>query len=199
MYKINLLPLELRGHFNVRQNKRFYITISVIASILFLVLSFSFSYRFILMQNELSRLNKQLVKLEPQVKEINLLQQEQKEVEKSNTVLENLIYEQRTWSYMLKDVKNILPVDTWLTSISIHHDARTLSPQPMTENELVDPNALTIEGKAFNVSSVGIFANSLNQLVYVEKAFINNINENPSEKVMDFSITVYAEESDSNV
>ncbi|MTI84179.1 MAG: hypothetical protein FH756_09755 [Firmicutes bacterium] len=199
MYKINLLPLELRGHFNVRQNKRFYITILVIASILFLVLSFSFSYRFILMQNELSRLNKQLIKLEPQVKEINLLQQEQKEVEKSNTVLENLIYEQRTWSYMLKDVKNILPVDTWLTSINIHHDARTLNPQPMTENELVDPNALTIEGKAFNVSSVGIFANSLNQLVYVEKAFINNINENPSEKVMDFSITVYTEESDSNV
>ena len=134
MYKINLLPLELRGHFNVRQNKRFYITISVIASILFLVLSFSFSYRFILMQNELSRLNKQLIKLEPQVKEINLLQQEQKEVEKSNTVLENLIYEQRTWSYMLNDVKNILPVDTWLTSISIHHDARTLNSQPMTEN-----------------------------------------------------------------
>jgi len=199
MYKINLLPLELRGYFNVKQNKRFYIIISGIALILFLVLCCTFAYRFILMQNELTLLNKQLLKIEPRVKEINLLKQEQKKIVKSTIVLENLLHEQRTWSYMLKDIKNILPVDIWLTGISIHHDAKTLNPQPMTENELVDPNALTIEGKAFNISSVGIFANSLNQLIYVKKAFINNINENTSEKVMDFSITVYAEESDSNV
>lgn len=217
MYKINLLPAELRPGFEIDLRR-----LLIKGMIIFLLAGLAgaycgFIYRFFSLENELADAGAKLAELRPRVKEVQALIEERKRIEARVEALQNLINGHKTWSHVLADLNDILPVDTWLTGINIYYDPKAGTKEESGKGEKdtinketgkpgkVDasaqdaahvPNAVTIEGKSRSVPSVGIFLKNLNGLTYFDAVFLNDMHENYNEGTVTFSITAYIRESD---
>lgn len=215
MDKINLLPDELQPGLDIDVRKLFLNGIAVLVVLGLLSAYGIFLYRFYITKNELAQAYAELTRLRPKVAEVEKIKQQRLNVESKVKALSGLIEGQQTWSAMLDDLNVLIPIDAWLTGITIYYEPdfdpgaakkengdentkgknvqkKANTKDSVTQEGIHTPNAVTLEGKSRSAASVGVFVNNLNQLPYFTRVRLNGVYENYSEGTVTFSITAAA-------
>jgi len=212
MDKINLLPEELQPGLDIDIRKLVLNGVIILALLGMLSAYGIFLYRFYITKNELVQAYAELTRLRPKVAEVETIKQQRLNIESKVKVLRGLVEEQQTWSAMLDDLNVIIPIDAWLTGITIYYEPdfdpsaakkengdentkgknvqkKANTKDSVTQQGMHTPNAVTLEGKSRSVASVGVFVHNLNQLPHFTRVRLNGVYENFSEGTVTFSIT----------
>ncbi|MDD4170506.1 MAG: hypothetical protein PHD36_09710 [Desulfotomaculaceae bacterium] len=119
MYKVNLLPPELQRDISIDVKKLVKRVAVSLVAITLLVGYGIFLYSFFLTKDEIVKTEKYLNELQVTVKEIGALKHQRQSNELSVQKFNDLIIKRMTWSYVLDDLSDNLPVDVWLKSINL--------------------------------------------------------------------------------
>ncbi|HPZ42541.1 MAG TPA: PilN domain-containing protein [Bacillota bacterium] len=199
-YKVNMLPAKLQreGLIDVKR------LVLISAATLILALSMggycAFLINYTFMKNDLQDTTARLDELAPLVSRVEQMRKERTELEAALKEYEEIIQNQKSWSVLLDDLSNIIPIDAWLVDLAILNRPveRKTSPDgaPASTNEadsqnkagstagdkekktagLPHPNTITLKGYSRTVSSVGVFIMNLNYLPYFEDVKLNRIS-----------------------
>lgn len=151
--RINLLPVELRQDLPVDW-QRLLPKVAIIAVVTAVISAYLFflGFSFTLKVQE-QKLDRQLVTLEPRMKEAREAQHSIAALEKQKMQLEEILRKRTEWSKILWEINDILPQNTWLTSLSVDGEGK-----------------LVLQGKSLDLTALGVFVHELNRLPYFTAA-----------------------------
>ena len=167
MLKINLLPPQLR-----RKKKRRVVVFEATQTLLILIVAceivaflslFVFlSVRINSKQKELKGIRAEIDKLQAEVKEVRILEEDANKMEKRIQIIDQLMFSRLSWSRKLNEISSFIPDNIWLTSLSLSKQAVS---QPGGAS--VVKNVLILRGKVLAlpgekaVNLIGVFMNNL--------------------------------------
>ncbi len=179
-YQINLLPTDLVRPPLMGGVSWQHVLLAGVGVVLLgsyaLFLGFYFGTR-----AELKKLERELATLQPGVEQVKMIRRERESAEKNLEAWRQVIQQRQTWSGFLNDLNSALPVDTWLTRVSISAAGKEEkgldapagsgggaagSAAPPVAPPKAD--AVVIEGASLTPPSVGVFLNNLYHLPYFE-------------------------------
>lgn len=121
MYEINLLPPKLQRKFNIDVKKA-----AAFLGLTFLITGLAGGYGVFLFQlygarSEINRIETRLQQIAPQVAEVEQIRKERLAGEKQVKAFQTIVDNRFTFTPMLEDIACNLPVDTWLTGITVEN------------------------------------------------------------------------------
>ena len=195
MYEINLLPAELRRKTSIELKRLLMLLLCIL-----LPAGLAGGYSFLLIEInhrhlEVNNIDRQLAQLKPQVNQTLQLRQERGQIEQQIPVLQSLLEHRFTITPILNDIADNLPVDLWITGLSVEYRANylprggfaspgLLSPpadaplkqeagtgagqQPEEQQALPLPNVLILQGISYSSASIGVLVGKLSALPYFQ-------------------------------
>lgn len=194
MYKVNLLPPELLaiGEPGLRRRSPLYNLLLLAAGGLCLLYLAFLTYLFV-GQVQIEAKRKALAALEPQIQQVERLQQQTQILRTRAAVWGELIRRRREYYPLLADLQRVLPVDMWLTRVALLPEQpqppETTLPKPTTELRVPPlPNLLVVEGGTHSLASVGVYVNNLCQLPHFKRVALKEVKRVGQEQVTTFTI-----------
>ncbi|MCL0062927.1 hypothetical protein M1N11_01995 [Peptococcaceae bacterium] len=167
-YKINLLPLELQPKkINVKLFAAVFFLASffVLAAVSIGMHTWKIYQENIKLQEKISRLQQEY-EMEKQVAfQMESLIAQRKKWEAQIQNFNHLISIRKTWSGLLREIHNCVPVpkDLWFELVEIKYEGLSNAINKRFEEEN-EKNKITIKGKSMSVESIGKFVYKLNQI-----------------------------------
>lgn len=204
MYKVNLLPPELVAaepglH---RRSPLYNLLVFCVGGLCLLYVTFLLYLFF--SQLQVQQKQKALAALEPQIQQVEKLQQQSQALRDRAMVWEGILKERREYYPLLVDLQRVLPVDMWLTRIELARvepqapgglpaapaqpQASGGAPPPLQPAVPPVPNRLVIEGGTRSLSSVGVYINNLCRLPYFQKVTLREVTTVGQDHVTTFTI-----------
>lgn len=161
MYRINLLPPELRQDtpVNIRSVVRQAIAITSILLVVTALITFWWLVQS--REREESQLAQRLQQLQQQVQQVQQLQKQRDQHRQKIASLEELVEQRILWSQLLRQINDSLPQDTWFTRLTTG----------------LDQQNLIIQGKAGSLTSVGVLMYKLQQLERISEVNLRQAEE----------------------
>lgn len=155
MTSINLLPLELRQDLPINWPKLWprIILLGLILILLFLYIVFYISFFAIYMQT--SKLDKELIELQPQTRKALEIKREILSLKEQIDTLNSLNVKQTAWNKLLWALNDHVPQDLWLISF-----------KNSSGQEVI------LKGQSLNFDSIGLFLNEINQLPFFSEVIL---------------------------
>jgi len=167
MLKINLLPPELR-----RKKKRKIVVFEATQTLLILIIAceivaFLGIYVFINVkvgskQKELKEVRAEIDKLQSEVREVRILEEDAMKMEKRIQIIDQLMFSSLSWSRKLNEISNLIPDNIWLTSLSLNQQSVSL-PQggsAIKDVLVLKAKVIALPGEKA-IDLVGVFMNNL--------------------------------------
>lgn len=180
-YRVNLLPTDLieERAFDKRSLLRLAATGAagslVAVYILFLVSYFVISGR--ILHCEL-----QLRVVQPRAQKVQKLIDERRNAEAAAEALQQVLGGRQTWTDLLDDLAFRLPVDTWLTRVTICSDQAERNKEEAERDKQKEvklpppPDTLLIEGASLSVPSIGVTVKNLTSLGYFRRVWLEEFH-----------------------
>ncbi|RPF49229.1 type IV pilus assembly protein PilN [Thermodesulfitimonas autotrophica] len=203
MYKVNLLPPELVATEPgvSRRSPLYNLLVFCVGGLCLLYVAFLLYLFF--SQLQVQQKQKALAALEPQIQQVERLQQQSQALRDRAMVWEGILKERREYYPLLVDLQRVLPVDMWLTRIELgaqpqapgglpaapaQPQASGGAPPPLQPAIPPAPNRLVIEGGTRSLSSVGVYINNLCRLPYLQKVTLREVTTVGQDHVTTFTI-----------
>lgn len=121
MYDINLLPPNLQKKFNI-DVKKLLISFTITCMVTGLVGGYGLlMFKLYGTRMEMHRIDQRLNQIAPQVARVEQLKRERLEGEKKINAFRTIIDDRLTFTLILDDIAKNMPVDMWLTGISMEY------------------------------------------------------------------------------
>ena len=143
--------------------------------ILFLVSYFVISGR-------IPHCEQQLRAVQPRAEKVQKLIEERRNAEATAEALQQVLGGRQTWTDLLDDLAFRLPVDTWLTRVTIYNDQAEKNKQEAEQDKQKEvklpppPDTLLIEGASLSVPSIGVTVKNLTSLGHFRRVWLEEFH-----------------------
>ncbi|MDI6631102.1 MAG: PilN domain-containing protein [Bacillota bacterium] len=190
MYRVNLLPPELVFESERSQRRARPLGLLIMLGTIGCLVYTAFVFWFFLSRAQLEEKRQALAALEPQIQQVEALQNRAVMLRARTAAWQEVLAERRTHHPVLTDLQRFLPADMWLTRVEIARPepqvSGSASQQGAVENQQAQappppafprPTRVVIEGGTGSLASVGVYINKLCRLPYFTNVALKEVRE----------------------